>query len=495
MTSLRALAAYRFVGKSEQAVREEWVRPLLVHLGYGIETLNDIIYEEQFALAAPFRRIGRTRIKIDYRPTVLGHGLWIIEAKAHESEEWEEAVSQAWLYATHPEVDVPFMAIADGSRIAVYDTNRVSWDEPLIAVDTPHLENEFAHLAAILGAAHVTRAVRTRRTRHLGAAMRAEVQIGRLRDYVKDVEDMAAAARPAVLENQKAVLRDQFDAEERRQRDLIERHGLFTIGVWANRATGVPARLGGLAHDRLLAIPPDGRMAEMRRLRDAAVSRRGPDGSRCPRMMWNLRLLELFVALSIRHEAGCETLTELARQGVRDHVLNFPADDLGRAAHRLERVLPVFVARSIVANNDVDLPRVARETQAHWSDEMRLRIRMSPDRLFVRMVTDLVQRFWSQVPWTTDTLDETAAAMEAALPMMAAAPEVDGDGAGGYFDAEYKRDWLQVATLYETGALITSDLLDDEIAAALEDLAANDPDRPRVAEPAARLVALYHSGA
>ncbi|MEA2451047.1 MAG: hypothetical protein QOG63_2979, partial [Thermoleophilaceae bacterium] len=104
MTSLRDLSSYRFAGRSEQAVREEWIRPLLVHLGYGISTLNEVRYEESLALAKPFRRIGRKRVDVDYTPTVLGHGLWIIEAKAHGAEDWDDAISQAWLYATHPEI-------------------------------------------------------------------------------------------------------------------------------------------------------------------------------------------------------------------------------------------------------------------------------------------------------------------------------------------------------------------------------------------------------
>jgi len=493
VTSLSALSAYRFLGKSEQAVREEWIGPLLGLLGYGGETLNEIRYEEQLALAAPFGRIGRKRVKIDYRPTVLGHGLWIIEAKAHDSEEWEDVVLQAWLYATHPEVDVPFMAVADGSRILVYDTYRVAWDEPLVAVLTPDLEREFPRLAAVLGAEHVTRAVRERRARHLGAAMRAEVDIARLHDYVKDVERMAAEARPAVLANQKAVLCDHFDAVERRQGELISAHGLFAIGVLANRIAGVQKRVAGLAHDRLLAAPPQERMAEMRRLRDAAVQRRGPNGSPDPRMMWNLRHVELFVALSARHAEGCEPLTELARRALRDHILNFPDDELGRAAHRLEQVLPRFAARSILADDDLNLPQRAREIQAHWSDETRLRIGMSADDLFAHKVSDAVMRVWTRVPWTTSILNTTAAALETALPMMVAGPAATGLAHQSYFDTEFKRDWLQTASLYETGDLITSDLLDDAIVATLEDIAANHADRRRMADPAARLVARYRA--
>lgn len=231
MTSLRELSRYRFEGRSEQAVREEWVRPLLVHLGYGILTLNEVRYEERLELAAPFRRIGRERVQVDYRPTVLGHGLWIIEAKAHGAEDWEEALSQAWLYATHPEIDVPFMAIADGSRIAVYDTFRPAWDEPVVEVPAARLVEDFGSLSAVLGAENVTNAVRTRRMRHVGDAMQAELSFKRLRRYVHDVEHLAQEAQEAVLLNQKAILRDQFENEERAQREALNAHGLFAIGV------------------------------------------------------------------------------------------------------------------------------------------------------------------------------------------------------------------------------------------------------------------------
>src|SRR6187200_693646 len=141
MPTLDALSRYRFAGKSERAVREEWIRPLLEHLGYGIDTLNDVRYEERLALRNPRRRIGSETRIVDYIPTVLGHGLWIIEAKAPEARDsWDDAISQGWLYATHPEVDVPLMAIADGTRIAVYDVTRVDWDQPVIDLAAGQLQ-------------------------------------------------------------------------------------------------------------------------------------------------------------------------------------------------------------------------------------------------------------------------------------------------------------------------------------------------------------------
>jgi hypothetical protein len=332
MTSLRQLSSYRFSGKREQAIREEWLAPLLVHLGYGVETLNEIRYEVPLRLAKPFRRIGRTRVEVDYLPTVLGHGLWIIEAKAAESEDWDDALSQAWLYATHPEVNVPFMVIADGSRFAVYDTQKPDWDVPEIDISTREIEQRFQNLSSVLGAANVTRAIRERRVRHLGTAMRAEIDVARLREYVGAVQELADEARPAVLENYRSILRDQHAAEEQRQQEALEEAGLFAVGVWANRPVGVAMRTMGMGRDAFLREPPEDRRAAFDRLIDASRYGRPP----VPRQFWNLRLVRLFVALTCADEDGCEFLRNAARTMVRDHLLNFPDDGLLRA-HRPRR--------------------------------------------------------------------------------------------------------------------------------------------------------------
>ena len=194
-----------------------------------------MLYNESFKLAKPFRRIGRMRIEVDYRPTVLGHGLWIIEAKAHGAEDWEDAISQAWLYATHPEVDVPFMAVCDGSRITVYDVYKPDWNEPVVEIPTEQLAERFQDLAVVLGAANVTRAVRERRMRHLGDAMRAELSPARLNEYVQEVQRLAHDAMKDVRDNEIAVIRDQTKREDEGRRDLVGVAGLFAVGVFTNQ--------------------------------------------------------------------------------------------------------------------------------------------------------------------------------------------------------------------------------------------------------------------
>jgi hypothetical protein len=233
-------------------------------------------------------------------PPRSAKGLWILEAKAAASEGWDDAISQAWLYATHPEVDVPFMAVADATRIAVYETTRADWDALACDLPTPQFARHFAELAGVLGAQHVTSAIRTRTMRHLGTAMRAEISAVRLNDYVQEVQALADEARPAVRENYSSVLRDQLDRELQQEEDAVAAAGIFAVGAWANRVLGVPVRLMGMAEELLLAEEPSNRETAFNRLRTAGL--RGQP--RVPREFWNFRLVKLSVALGCSSKEG-----------------------------------------------------------------------------------------------------------------------------------------------------------------------------------------------
>jgi hypothetical protein len=234
--SIAALSTYRFQGKLERAIREEWIRPLLEHLGYGIDTLNDVLYEERLTLRNNRRKIGSEIRMVDYIPTVLGHGLWIIEAKAPEARDpWDDVLSQAWLYATHPEVDVPLMAIADGSRFAVYEVNRIDWDVALLDLTIDQLVERFDKLVHVLGAAHVAETIRTRQLRHLEQAMRAELDPVRLDETVAAVREIANRTRAVVLKNRGRVLLDQFERVAQGTDETIRSVGLWGIAQIHNQ--------------------------------------------------------------------------------------------------------------------------------------------------------------------------------------------------------------------------------------------------------------------
>jgi len=487
MRTLQQLARYRFEGKSEQAVREEWIAPLLVHLGYGGDTLNEIRYELPLRLAQPFRRIGRQRVDVDYVPTVLGRGLWILEAKAAASEAWEDAISQAWLYATHPEVDVPFMAVADGTRIAVYETTRPDWDAPACDLPTPELARRFSELTAVLGAQHVTQAIRTRTMRHLGTAMRAEISEGRLGEYVQEVRELSEEARPTVRENYLSVVRDQFGRERQLEDDAVAAGGIFVVGAWANRILGVPVRLMSMAEELLLAQQPAARPQTFNRL--LAAGHRGDP--RLAREFWNFRLVKLWVALTCSGQDGCDFLAPVAKAAVRDHLLDFPDDPLGRAAHRLERVLPLFVSLALRASSSTDFAAAARQIQEHWSDETRTRIRLDGDRLHFDAVLRASEAVWDEAPWRADALNARAAQMEEAVAQMDPS-EQQSLAHDPYLRVNFTSDELQVATLNELGARIRAEHLDDEVVERLRELAAvPGVDEHRVGQPSRRLIAAY----
>ncbi len=105
-------------------------------------------------------------------------------------------------------------------------------------------------------------------------------------------------------------------------------------------------------------------------------------------MFWMLRVLALATYLRLRDDPGCgEHARELARQALRDHLLDFPDGPVGRAAHRLERVLPPFTLRMILSVEEVDLPAAAQHLQAPMDDEARLRLRLDTDALLLRTVS------------------------------------------------------------------------------------------------------------
>jgi hypothetical protein len=132
---LEALAGFDFSGLDEQAIREQWIYPLLQLLGYGLGTPNEIDIPFKVDLAAPVRALGSSRLEIDYRPTVHGQGLWIIEAKRPDAALFSELhLGQAWSYATHPRVDVPFIVLANGIRLGVFDLGEDEWDVPILDI-------------------------------------------------------------------------------------------------------------------------------------------------------------------------------------------------------------------------------------------------------------------------------------------------------------------------------------------------------------------------
>ncbi|MEH2459025.1 DNA methyltransferase [Nostoc sp.] len=113
------------LGKTEQDVREDFIKPLLNLLGYQSETKNNI--EREVALKIPFVKSGTKKISIytfpDYVLSINGHRKWVLDAKnTSESVLVIEHISQVHSYAIHKEINVSFYVLCNGNEIAIYRT-------------------------------------------------------------------------------------------------------------------------------------------------------------------------------------------------------------------------------------------------------------------------------------------------------------------------------------------------------------------------------------
>jgi hypothetical protein len=417
MPSLNDLSAYRFEGHGEQAIREGWIAPLL---GYRIDTLNEIEYEQSVALRHPVRLLASHRLRVNYKPTVLRRGLWLIEAKAPgEIEDWQKHLGQAWSYATHPEINVPLVAIADGSRIAVYDVTVPEWDEAILDIPTHELATRFSDLANVLGARQVATFVRRRQLQRLAIALRAEIDPAVLDDTIEEVKAIVKAARPSVQENRKLIVDDQVERNRRAWEQVVGTTGLYGIAQHHNGPLAVSLNDVDRAVQVLTGDPPVARRDSFERLLSAA--RVPADGPVCA--WWPLRALRLAVALRVRHEDGCEDFAEDAIQdAARDHLLGFPTDPLARAAHRLERSLPVLLAR-LVCQPTIDLPAVEARAKATIDPELWLRMPVTAEQLARDNVNFGSRRLWLTSEWTEQALNDKALEIERLIRAIADPPD------------------------------------------------------------------------
>lgn len=135
----------------EDSVREEIITPLLKALGYGVSGPAKIIRSKR--LAHPYVSIGsaskRIHIVPDYLLEVEGRYAWTLEAKApSEQIRNSKHVEQAYSYAIHSEIRVPYFALCNGREFVLYHISRI---QPLIQFDLRALANYWDDLIALLG--------------------------------------------------------------------------------------------------------------------------------------------------------------------------------------------------------------------------------------------------------------------------------------------------------------------------------------------------------
>lgn len=399
---LHALAEFDFTELDEQAIREQWIYPLLMKLGYGLGTLNLVDIPLKLELQPPLRALGHRRWEVDYRPTVLGVGLWIIEAKRPDEDPLDaQHLGQAWCYATDPRVAVPLMVITSGRVLVVFDLAQEKWDEPVLSVEHSELPTRFNELEAVLGARRIADSVRSRQLTHLQRALEAQVEEEVLAQTLEEVRRLCESVRPRVRENRRQLSFKAWREHEAEWRRIVTEAG---VGAFADIANGPYVPVGAdidQCVEMIRALPSERRAEALEELA-------------APRMMYSLRIFRLAVALRLVDDEACgKTARDVAARAVCDHALGFPDSPLDAAAHRFELALVPLAARITIGGGTAVIREVADGIRQHFDPHEYVRRDaahgLAADSLAERAIDAGVRRVWNeQQPWEPEALDREA---------------------------------------------------------------------------------------
>jgi len=142
-------------GFQEDSVREEIIVPILKILGYGPSKPYRIIRSKK--LLHPFVSIGSVTKRIylvpDYIFEVNGRLAWVLDAKApSEAILNTKHVEQAYSYAIHSEIRVPYFSLCNGKEFVLY---HISKPRPILHFDMRALPSFLDNLANLLSPSNV----------------------------------------------------------------------------------------------------------------------------------------------------------------------------------------------------------------------------------------------------------------------------------------------------------------------------------------------------
>jgi hypothetical protein len=135
----------------EDAVREELVVPLLAALGYTASPPDRIIRSRR--LEHPFVLFGTVRKGITIIPDYLlerdGAYAWVLDAKGPgENIDTGKNVEQAYSYAMHRDIRVPFYGLCNGRKLVVFHVTHAA---PVIDVPLQEIDGIWPMVLDILG--------------------------------------------------------------------------------------------------------------------------------------------------------------------------------------------------------------------------------------------------------------------------------------------------------------------------------------------------------
>jgi len=138
-------------GFKEADVREEIINPLLRIIGYRKGNEYSVDREKHIKF------VGATSRYIDYSLTLWEQDFWLIEAKrpkpSQKSFGYEDA-SQAFEYASHPDIRAALVVLCDGIKLELFDREE-NVEAPILSILIKNIVHEYHKLATYLSPLNV----------------------------------------------------------------------------------------------------------------------------------------------------------------------------------------------------------------------------------------------------------------------------------------------------------------------------------------------------
>jgi hypothetical protein len=209
---------------NEADVREEFIAPLLIFLGYSKNTVNRVLREESLRLNNCFHRIGRKNIQIDYLPTVKLRKFWIIEAKPADPAEMNFGdFLQAHLYAIHPEIQAPYVVLTNGREIRIYESlNASSWEDTFLVSNQDDCEATFPRVFDFLCSKTILASIRKQTLKTVKDSLSVELDSRVAEDFQRDFNETIREARKVIENNKREFQRKAWKEREDREKKELE---------------------------------------------------------------------------------------------------------------------------------------------------------------------------------------------------------------------------------------------------------------------------------
>lgn len=209
---------------NEMDVREELISHLLHLLGYSKNTVNSIIREKTLQLTQPFQRIGRKRIQIDYAPTIRLKSFWILEAKPGNVKEMDVGdLLQAYLYASHPEIQAEYIVLCNGWKLMIYDVHQVmDWDIPFFEISNEDCDSKFQELKQILSAKTMLKYRREQLLQQIRNTFEVELDVEQWKGFVRSFNKMKHPIEARIQENVWELQKKEYDKREKQAKEELK---------------------------------------------------------------------------------------------------------------------------------------------------------------------------------------------------------------------------------------------------------------------------------